>query len=89
MIFTKILGYYLINLLIIDHTTAIHLLHVGVDINTIRAWLVHVSINTTNIYVEVDLKMKAKALACCEIIGKKMKKRGKDDKNLMSFLDSL
>lgn len=33
--------------------------------------------------------MKAKALACCEVIGKKTKKRWRDDKNLMSFLDSL
>lgn len=34
----------------IRHTTATHLLQSGVDINTIRAWLGHVSINTTNIY---------------------------------------
>lgn len=73
----------------IRHTTATHLLHAGVDINTIRAWLGHVSINTTNVYVEVDLKMKAKALACCEVISKKIKKHWKDDKDLMSFLNSL
>ncbi|MBI5755767.1 MAG: tyrosine-type recombinase/integrase, partial [Nitrospirae bacterium] len=36
----------------IRHTTATHLLKAGVDINTIRAWLGHVSINTTNIYKE-------------------------------------
>ena len=51
----------------IRHTTATHLLRAGVDINTIRAWLGHVSINTTNIYAEVDLEMKAKALAHCEV----------------------
>jgi integrase/recombinase XerD len=34
-----------------------------VDINTIRAWLGHVSLDTTNIYAEIDLEMKAKALA--------------------------
>jgi site-specific recombinase XerD len=45
------------------HTTATHLLRAGVDINTIRAWLGHVSIDTTNIYAETDLEMKAKALA--------------------------
>jgi len=50
------------------HTTATHLLHAGVDINTIRAWLGHVSINTTNIYAEIDLEMKAKALAKCEVV---------------------
>lgn len=51
----------------IRHTTAVHLLRSGVDINTIRAWLGHVSLDTTNIYAEVDLEMKAKALALCEI----------------------
>ena len=49
------------------HTTAVHLLRAGVDINTIRAWLGHVSLDTTNIYAEVDLEMKAKALACVDI----------------------
>jgi len=73
----------------IRHTTATHLLRAGVDINTIRAWLGHVSINTTNVYVEVDLEMKAKALACCEMVSKKTKKRWGDNKDLMSFLDSL
>src|SRR5215510_14510365 len=34
----------------IRHTTATHLLRAGVDINTIRAWLGHVSLNTTNVY---------------------------------------
>jgi integrase/recombinase XerD len=51
----------------IRHTTATHLLRSGVDINTIRAWLGHVSLTTTNVYAEVDLEMKAKALANCEV----------------------
>ena len=49
----------------IRHTTATHLLRAGVDINTIRAWLGHVSIETTNVYAETDLAMKAKALEAC------------------------
>jgi site-specific recombinase XerD len=53
----------------IRHTTAVHLLRAGVDINTIRAWLGHVSLETTNRYAEVDLEMKAKALAACAIVG--------------------
>jgi hypothetical protein len=40
-------------------------LRAGVDINTIRAWLGHVSIDTTNVYAEVDLETKAKMLAAC------------------------
>lgn len=74
----------------IRHTTATHLLQSGVDINTIRAWLGHVSINTTNIYAEVNMEMKAKALSNCEIEKKyKVKSHWKDDKKLMDFLDSL
>ena len=42
----------------IRHTTATHLLQSGVDINTIRAWLGHVSIDTTNQYAEINMKMK-------------------------------
>jgi site-specific recombinase XerD len=51
----------------VRHTTAVHLLRAGVDINTIRAWLGHVSLETTNRYAQVDLEMKAKALAACAI----------------------
>ena len=70
----------------IRHTTATHLLRAGVDINTIRAWLGHVSLNTTNVYAEVDLEMKAKALATCEIRGADPPKHWKDDVKLMQFL---
>ena len=73
----------------IRHTTATHLLQAGVDINTIRAWLGHVSINTTNIYAEVDLEMKARALACCEIEEKSNPTHWRDNKDLMFFLENL
>jgi len=73
----------------IRHTTATHLLQAGVDINTIRAWLGHVSINTTNIYAEVDLKMKSEALACCEIEENHAPTHWRDDKDLMTFLGNL
>ncbi|MCP4204385.1 MAG: site-specific integrase, partial [bacterium] len=53
----------------IRHTMAVHLLRAGVDINTIRAWLGHVSLETTNRYAEVDLEMKAHALETCAVTG--------------------
>jgi site-specific recombinase XerD len=71
------------------HTTATHLLRAGVDINTIRAWLGHVSLTTTNVYAEIDLEMKAKALAMCQVTDQKSKRRWRDDPSLMSFLRSL
>ncbi|MBV8890824.1 MAG: tyrosine-type recombinase/integrase [Acidobacteria bacterium] len=64
----------------IRHSTATHLLRAGVDINTIRAWLGHVSIDTTNIYAETDLEMKAKALAHCEITPVSRRKRWRQDR---------
>lgn len=70
----------------IRHTTATHLLRAGVDINTIRAWLGHVSINTTNIYAETDLEMKAKALGLCAVKNKRSPKRWRGNPDLMSFL---
>jgi integrase/recombinase XerD len=73
----------------IRHTTATHLLRSGVDINTIRAWLGHVSLATTNVYAEVDLEMKAKALANCEVDGKASGKPWKEDAGLMDFLRAL
>lgn len=46
----------------VRHTTAMHLLQSGVDTNTIRCWLGHASVVTTNHYVEIDLEMKRRAL---------------------------
>jgi site-specific recombinase XerD len=73
----------------IRHTTAPHLLRAGVDINTIRAWLGHVCLSTTNVYAEVDLEMKAKALVKCEIKDGKPKKPWRKDPGLMEFLRTL
>jgi integrase/recombinase XerD len=76
---------------VIRHTTATHLLRAGVDINTIRAWLGHVSIDTTNVYAEVDLETKAQMLAACGSFtaGKAPTRRWRDDPSLMQFLRSL
>jgi integrase/recombinase XerD len=78
----------------VRHTTAVHLLRAGVDINTIRAWLGHVSLETTNRYAEIDLEMKAKALAACAITGThrpgdRPVAAGRKPQDLMAFLASL
>jgi integrase/recombinase XerD len=75
----------------IRHTTATHLLRSGVDINTIRAWLGHVSIDTTNIYAEVDLERKADILVHSNPFSTMHinHKRWKDDPSLIAFLRSL
>jgi integrase/recombinase XerD len=76
---------------VIRHTTATHLLRAGVDINTTRAWLGHVSIDTTNVYAEVDLETKAQMPAACGSFtsGKTRTRRWRDDPSLMHFLHSL
>jgi integrase/recombinase XerD len=78
----------------VRHTTAVHLLRAGVDINTIRAWLGHASLETTNRYAEVDLEMKAKALAACAISGSdrpldQSAAASRKPHDLMAFLASL
>jgi site-specific recombinase XerD len=74
----------------VRHASACHLLRAGVDINTIRAWLGHVSLNTTNVYAEVDLEMKAKALARTDLGDHiAQTKRWRKDPGLISFLKSI
>jgi site-specific recombinase XerD len=75
----------------VRHTTATHLLRSGVDINTIRSWLGHVSIDTTNIYAETDLEQKAHVLAHCGSFqpDSPNHKHWRDDPSVMSFLRSL
>jgi len=46
----------------IRHTTAMHLLRSGNDVNMVSYWLGHVDINTTHIYLEIDMETKRKML---------------------------
>ena len=46
----------------IRHTTAMHLLRAGNDVNIVSYWLGHADINTTHIYAEIDMDMKRKML---------------------------
>jgi integrase/recombinase XerD len=71
------------------HTTGMHLLRSGVDINTIRVWLGHVSLETTHIYAESDLKMKAEALARCEAPLLEGVKKRPARKGVMGFLNTV
>ena len=74
---------------VIRHTCACHLLRSGVDLNTIRAWLGHVNLDTTNIYAQVDLDLKIRAMQQCDIVATQPRKVWKQDQGLMEFLDSL
>lgn len=75
---------------VVRRSTASHLLRAGVDINTIRGWLGHVSLNTTNIYAEIDLDTKARALAACAVTDKHASgKPWRKQPALMAFLRAL
>src|ERR1700693_2917729 len=51
---------------VLRHTTAVHLLEAGVEINVIRGWLGHVSLDTTHRYAEINMRSKEAALQACE-----------------------
>lgn len=71
------------------HSNAMHLLQSGNDINTIRCWLGHSDVTTTNIYAEIDLEMKQRALnSMPPIPGSNDHAVIKDD-TLLSWLESL
>ena len=46
----------------IRHTTAMHLLRSGNEVNMVSYWLGHADINTTHIYLEIDMQMKRQML---------------------------
>lgn len=72
------------------HTAACHLYESGNDIVTIQSWLGHVSINTTNIYTEVSMQMKEKAIMSWTVEGKEnITKQWKENKGILNFLKSL
>jgi site-specific recombinase XerD len=76
------------------HTAAVHLLESGVEINVIRAWLGHVSLDTTNRYAELTLRAKAAALQACEpacgtSVAGRRSAVWKDDKVLLDWLNAL
>ena len=73
------------------HSTAVHLLRSGVDLSTIANWLGHVSVNTTNKYLTLDLEAKRAALAKAKPILARHHRNGgwRTDRNLIKWLDSL
>ena len=77
---------------IFRHTTAVHLLESGVEVNVIRGWLGHVSLDTTNRYAEINIRTKEKALKACDptfLAEFPHKAVWKDDQFLIKWLDSL
>jgi site-specific recombinase XerD len=76
------------------HTTAVHLLESGVEVNVIRGWLGHVSLDTTNRYAEINMRAKEAALEACEppataSVAFPRKAVWRNDESLLAWLASL
>ena len=75
------------------HSTAVHLLEAGVDLNVIRGWLGHVSVATTCRYAEINTRMKEAALKHFDppMVSDGLSRAPvwRSDKTLLDWLDAL
>ena len=67
---------------------AMELLHHGVDRTVIALWLGHESVETTQVYIHADLRLKEKALARMNPRTSNPGRYHPDDK-LLAFLEAL
>jgi integrase/recombinase XerD len=73
---------------VLRHSTAMELLHHGVDQSVIALWLGHESVETTQIYMHADLRLKEKALNRVSAPESKPGRYRPND-DLLAFLESL
>ena len=73
---------------VLRHSTAMELLHHGVDQSVIALWLGHESVETTQIYMHADLRLKEKALARVAA-PESHPGRYRPDDTLLAFLEAL
>jgi len=73
---------------VLRHTAAMELLQHGVDRSVIALWLGHESVETTQMYLHADLRLKEQALARTTPVGVKPGRYRPDD-GLLAFLEAL
>jgi len=73
---------------VLRHSTAMELLHHGVDQSVIALWLGHESVETTQIYIHADLRLKERALARIAAPASQPGRYRPDD-TLLAFLEAL
>jgi integrase/recombinase XerD len=75
------------------HTSAVHMLEAGIEVNVIREWLGHVDITTTNRYAEINTNTKLAALRATEPFdaseGSRTTPIWRTDETVMNWLASL
>lgn len=81
---------------VLRHTTAVHLLESGVELNVIRAWLGHASLTSTQRYTDIPARLKEAALQLCEApieasppVAPRQQPRWQSDQALLAWLDAL
>jgi site-specific recombinase XerD len=73
---------------VLRHSAAMELLHHGVDRSVIALWLGHESIETTEMYIHADMRLKEKALSRTAPYGAKATRYRPRDK-VLAFLEGL
>ncbi len=73
---------------VLRHTTAMRLLHAGIDTSVIALWLGHAHVDTTQIYLHADLQLKEQALARTKPPGTPTGRYQPPD-NLLAWLERL
>lgn len=76
------------------HGTAVALLEDGAELNVVRSWLGHASLDTTNRYAEITLRTKQAALAAClppvdAVVLSPSSTGSRRDEDLLKWLQSL
>lgn len=73
---------------VLRHTSAMRLLHAGVDTAVIALWLGHESIETTQMYLHADMGLKERAIAKTAPL-RTVASRYKPNDRLLAFLEGL
>ena len=73
---------------VLRHSAAMQLLQNGVDRTVIALWLGHESVETTQMYIHADIKLKEKAMARTRTSAAQARRYRPDDK-LIAFLEAL
>jgi len=73
---------------VLRHSAAMDLLQHGIDRSVIALWLGHESVETTQMYLHADLRLKEQALSRTTPLGVKPGRYRPDDQ-LLAFLESL
>jgi integrase/recombinase XerD len=73
---------------VLRHSAAMDLLYHGVDRSVIALWLGHESVETTQMYLHADMRLKEKALSRTQPLGIKLVRYRPNDQ-LLAFLEGL